>query len=102
MAWRGCGHGFRILLTRSLNHIRAHDRNYLTGRTLVSAASIKVRSIKNSGAVWKEIIEGRRTAVKVETDLAQLLPAARGRAVAAKDLFVQFGSGGEVVLWECN
>ncbi len=94
--------GFDTLLTRSLGHIRAHDRNYLTGRTSISSASIKIRSIRRTGTVWKEFIEGRSAAVKVERDLAQLLPATRTRAISAKDLLVQFGSNGEVVLWECN
>lgn len=94
--------GFDTLLTRSLGCIRAHDRNYLTSRTSINSASIKIRSIRSAGTVWKEFIEGRRTAVKVETDLAQLLPSARTRARSAKDLLIQFGSRGEVVLWECN
>lgn len=94
--------GFDTLLTRSLGHIRAHDRNYLAGRSSISSTSIKIRSIRSVGAVWKEFIEGRRTAVKVETDRTQLLTAARARARSQKNLLVQFGNTGEVLFWECN
>lgn len=94
--------GFDTLLSRSLGCIRTHDQNYLAGRTPISSTSIKIRSIRNAGAVWKEFIEGRRKAVKVETDLSPLLTAARTRAISANDLLVQFGKRGEVVLWECN
>ena len=94
--------GFDTLLTRSLSQIKAHNRDYLTSRISIGATSIKIRIIKKVDQVWKEFIEGRRAAVKVETDLEMLLPAARSRAASAKDLLVQFGSNGEVVLWECN
>ena len=94
---------FDTLLTRALGHIRAYDRDYLKNReNTITVASIKIRSIRSVGTVWKEFVEGRPKAVKVEANLSQLLPAARARAISAKDLLVQFGSNGEIVLWECS
>jgi len=52
---------------------------------------------------WREArkYEGRSTAVKVESSKDVLLAAARSRAVAARNLLVIQGDGGQVVGWEC-
>jgi hypothetical protein len=58
--------------------------------------------IKYESGIWKEIIEGRAKAVKVERDITVLMPIAKSRAVASQDLLVQFGMNGEVESWECH
>ncbi len=94
--------GFDALITRSLAHIRAHDRQYLCGTNKISLASIKIRSIRSSGVVWRESLEGRTTAVKIEQNLELLLPATRTRAISAKNLLVQFDANGKIAHWECH
>ena len=93
--------GFDALLTRALAMIQAHDQRYLLGTTKVTAASIVVRSITHSDARWREHVEGRATAVKVESTSDALVTAARTRAIAAKNLLVIHSIGSAHVSWEC-
>ncbi|MDP9194240.1 MAG: hypothetical protein M3P06_21295 [Acidobacteriota bacterium] len=94
--------GFDVLLSKAVERIRAHDKKYLIGQSKVDASAVRVRQVRFVGGLWKELLEGRKAAVKTENDVSVLSPAARARAVMAKDLFVQFGPADEIILWECN
>ena len=93
--------GFDALLSRALARMYALDDTYLRGTSKVSASSIAIRTIKRHDNIWRETIEGRRSAVKVESNLDVLIPLTRTRAVAAKNLLVIFNADGEVEAWEC-
>jgi hypothetical protein len=93
--------GFDALLSCALSKLRLHDAPYLHGQVKVSAADITIRKVFPSGNRWREELEGRSTAVKVESSKDVLLAAARSRAVAARNLLVIQGDGGQVFGWEC-
>jgi RiboL-PSP-HEPN len=93
--------GFDALLTRSLAMIQAHDRRFLQGTIKVSASSIVIRSITHSDAKWRERVEGRAPAVKVEATSDAIVAVARPRAIAAKNLLVIHSSNSDLVQWEC-
>ena len=94
--------GFDSLITRALSHIRAYDSNYLQGRLRLGAASIAIRSVLPNSSKWKETLEGRATAVKVENSLDALLVATRPRAIAAKNLLVIYDAASQIQGWECH
>jgi hypothetical protein len=92
---------FDALLSRALDRMHCMDQSYLRGTARISAATISLRSVKQEGSVWREMTEGRPTAVKVERDLDVLIPLARTRAAGAKNLLVVYDTGGEINSWEC-
>lgn len=92
---------FDSLISHALGRIRDHDKDYLNGAAGVSSGSFNIRSVRYVGAVWKEFVEGRHKAVKVETDLQMLLATARSRALSANDLLVRYDMEGDVAFWEC-
>ncbi|SEK15919.1 hypothetical protein SAMN05444746_1209 [Variovorax sp. OK212] len=93
--------GFDALLSCALSKLRLHDAPYLHGQAKVSAADITIRKVFPAGSKWREELEGRSTAVKIEASKDVLLAAARSRAAAARNLLVIQGDGGQVVGWEC-
>lgn len=94
--------GFDALISKALACLWMHDPRYLTPAGTIDSRSITIRTIRNELGIWRESLEGRPKAVKLERDLTILLPAARARAAAAMNLFVQFGENGEIVDWECH
>lgn len=94
--------GFDALISKALSLLYAHDRNYLSQAGGISSSSITIRIVKNDLGIWKEFSEYGARAIKVDKDVSALIPLARARAIAAKDLFVQYGENGEVVDWECH
>lgn len=92
---------FDALITRALAKLQSHDRQFLSGAARVTAESISIRSIRPSGTKWREGIEGRDTAVKVETRSDTLLAVARPRAVANKNLLTIYDSSLQLIGWEC-
>ena len=94
--------GFDALLSRALARMYALDAAYLRGTTKVSAASVMIRTIKRQDNSWRETIEGRTSAVKVESSLDVLVPLTRARAAAAHNLLVIFNADNEVETWECH
>lgn len=94
--------GFDALLTKALSRLRMHDVNYLNGRNSIKASSISIRTVKQVQGQWKEYVEGRSTAVKVENDLSVLILQSKRRAISSENLLVQLASNGEIELWECN
>lgn len=93
--------GFDALLSCALSKLRLHDAPYLQGQAKVSAADITIRKILPAGSKWREELEGRSNAVKIEESKDVLLAAARSRAAAARNLLVIQGDSGQVVGWEC-
>lgn len=93
--------GFDALLSRALSKLRLHDAPFLQGQAKVSAADITIRKILPAGSKWREELEGRSTAVKIEESKDILLAAARSRAAAARNLLVIQGDSGHLVGWEC-
>lgn len=93
--------GFDALLSRAITRMKAHDRRYLDGSTKVEASSIAIRSVKPHGAKWRETIEGRTTAVKIEDTKDALLATTRTRAAAGNDLLVVY-AGSQLAAWECH
>lgn len=94
--------GFDALISKAFSLLSAHDRQYLSQTGGVSSSSITIRTIKNDLGVWKEFLEGRARAVKVARDISAVVPLARARAIAAKDILVQHGENGEMIDWECH
>jgi hypothetical protein len=94
--------GFDALISKSLSRLKAHDPHYLSGTTPVDSASIIIRSIKPELGVWKERVDDQRKAVKVERDLAVLMPLAKARAAASANLLVEFNANGQINYWECH
>jgi hypothetical protein len=78
-----------------------HDENYLQGRLRINAASISIRSIAPASGKWRETLEGRSSAVKVEGSVDALLSTARRRAITAKNLLVVYGEATQIQSWEC-
>lgn len=93
--------GFDALLSCALAKLRLHDAPYLQAQAKVSAADITIRKVFPVGNKWREELEGRSTAVKIEASKDVLLAAARSRAAGARNLLVIQGDGGQVVGWEC-
>lgn len=93
--------GFDALLTCALSNLRRHDGPYLQEQANVSAANISIRKVLSHGNKWREELEGRSKAVKVEASREVLLVSARARAAVARNLLVIHGDCGQVVGWEC-
>lgn len=94
--------GFDTLITRALAHLHAHDARYLKGTFVLSAASIQIRAIRPHAGQWRETLEGRTQAVKIERTQEDLLAVARPRAIAAKNLLTIYDSDNQLCTWECH
>jgi hypothetical protein len=93
--------GFDALLSRAIAKMRAHDQKYLRGSVRVTAASIQIRSIAPDGGKWRESLEGRASAVKIEATSGALLAVARPRAVSANNLLTLYDENSRLSGWEC-
>ncbi|MCC2638872.1 MAG: hypothetical protein K0Q68_2591 [Moraxellaceae bacterium] len=93
---------FDALLSKAFDCLRRRNLRYLNGQESINSSTIKIRSIRSDRGVWKEFVEGRNSAVKVERDILLLAPQAITRAASSNNLFVQFDINGGVVSWECN
>jgi len=91
---------FDALLSKAVSRLKKHDAKYLRGDSL-NASFVRIRMIKMDRGLWKEFVEGRHRAIKVNAGLPELLPQTRTRASSAEDLFVQLSDDGAVAAWEC-
>ncbi|WP_082356708.1 HEPN domain-containing protein [Pseudomonas nunensis] len=94
--------GFDALISKALSRLKAHDLDYLSGNTTIDSTSIKIRTIKPESGFWKEMVDNRTKAVKVERNLDVLMPLAKSRAAASSNLLVEFNSSGQINYWECH
>ena len=93
--------GFDALLSRALNRLRARDTRYLAGHQKVSSTMLKIRAVRPYNGAWRETLEGRRTAVKIESAIDILLPQTRARSAQNGNLFVVFESASMVSECDC-
>lgn len=93
---------FDALLSRALSRMYAVDHAYLRGTRRISAASISIRFVKLENGFWREMTEGRATAVKVDRNFDVLVPLTRTRAANSKDLLVIYNTEGVIQGWECH
>lgn len=94
--------GFDALLSRALKKIKKNDKKFLNGLQLLTAGDITIRTIKFDGRVWREMLEGKNTAVKIEKIKEDLLLSSQVRSEHAGDLLVQFDTNGIVEYWSSN
>ncbi|QSI78510.1 hypothetical protein [Niveibacterium microcysteis] len=92
---------FDALITRALTKMQRHDAHYLTSTQRITAASIVIRSIHPKGNKWRESVEGRAAAVKIESAADALLALARPRAIAGNNLLAIYDSSLQLSGWEC-
>lgn len=93
--------GFDALLSRALSKLQRHDRQYVSGSAHINASAISIRTISPSAGKWREMVEGRSSAVKVENSLEALLAPARQRASASNNLLIIYQSDLNGFRWEC-
>lgn len=93
--------GFDALISRALAHIHAHNTRYLGGAFRLTASTLKIRAVKPHAGKWRETIEDRTQAVKIESTQESLLEVARPRAVAAKNLLTIYDADNQLSAWEC-
>ena len=94
--------GFDALLTKALACLRGHDGQYLNGNKKLKASDIRIRTVKLDDNRWRERVEGRSSAIKIERNLEDLIVHTKARAASAKDLLIQHNENGGVLLWECH
>jgi hypothetical protein len=94
--------GFDVLLSRALKNIQLHNLRYLQGQSRISAASISIRTVMPENNKWREKIEGRSKAVKIENSLENLLVAAKPRSIAAGNLFIVRDVNFQISKWDCH
>lgn len=93
---------FDVLLTKALKNMQLHNARYLNGQERINAGSIRIRSLRFRGGLWREELEGGLRAVKIDSSLIALQGAAKSRSASAKDLYIEYSPAGEIVNWECN
>lgn len=93
--------GFDWLISNALKRLFAHDPGYLAGADTPNVDNMKIRSIRYHSGQWKEQLEGRLRAVKIDANRSALINLARPRATQHGNLFVIYDDVAEIESWEC-
>ena len=93
--------GFDWLISNALKRLVVQDLDYLTAADTPNVGAMKIRSIRYQSGQWKEQLEDRLRAVKVDSDRSSLINLARPRASQHGNLFVVYDDAAEIESWEC-
>lgn len=93
--------GFDWLISNALRRLIAQDPNYLNGVDTPDASKMKIRSVRYQAGQWKEHLEGRLKAIKVDANRSSLIDLARPRANQQGNLLVVYDNSSEIESWEC-
>jgi len=94
--------GFDALLTKAVSKINSYDPSYLVENKKLDASDIKFRKIQYVNSHWKEFVEGRSRAHRVNADLSILKPEALHRSSEAQEVYVEWDCDGQISDWKCH
>lgn len=92
---------FDALLSKAIQKLIENDNNFVRNSVKLNADNIEFRTIRFIDGKWKEYKGDNARAFRASDDLEALSREARRRALAAKELIVEFDQCGLVSFWEC-
>lgn len=94
--------GFDFMISKALKHIKNYETSYLDGTNKLKENDVTFRLIKFSDGRWKEYVEHRSRAHRVSDDLHSLCIAAKDRASASSQNYIEFDNTGLINDWMSN
>lgn len=93
---------FDALLSKAIQKLLENNDDFVRNNIKLNANDVKVRTIKFVDNKWKEYKGSNLRAYRVSSEFDLLVTDARDRALAKKELIVEFDESGLVRRWDCK